>query len=1046
MFFVAMALTAATSRADDNILTGTPISSGAQTASPAEKAFDGDATTFFKGRNSNMAWVGLDLGQPHIITRIGVTPRDGITSTQRMLLAVMEGANEPDFSDAIPLYLISEEMTRGTTAYFDIEVTRGVRYVRFVGTAGSYCELAEMEIYGHEGEGDDSHLYQVTNLPTVSIHVKNNAVPTNKGEDFESSVTIVYENGTLIQQYPILTRVRGNFSASHENRPYRIKFNDGKSHHMLRGSERDESPAKAKKWLLVNNYGDKTLIRNNIAFEISRRARMPYTPYCRNVDVLLNGEYRGCYQLTDWLGIDDDRIDLTEMTAEDTEGEALTGGYIIEMNGYANSDPIHFTSNHGNPITVHSPSEDDIQQVQFDYIKNHFNEMERRVFADDYDDDEAGYRPLLDLDTFLRYFLACEYAGNTDMIWQVFMYKQRGDDHIYTGPVWDNDLALDNDGGVYPGNERAEWTYPIRCAGNWGTFVSRILSDGRAMAQLQEIWTELRDAKAFEPHDMTYYVDSLRAEVRASQRLNFIRWPYLTQKIHCNPRAWGDWETEVDVVRDYVGGRVQWMDKKLRYNVLEDKYGVYQLSSPTDLVTFSKLVNSGKLLGKLRAVITTNMDMEGYADRFQPIGTEAHPFKGTIDGRHHVISNLHLTGDGNVAFLGFTNGDVTISNLHIDSTCSFDGTRYVGSFVGCMADGTLTLSACSNEGTVTAKAAHAGGLVGGSMAGEVIIEHSLNCGSVQAGSQGAAMIGYAEKATISHSFNTGSIDGSRSDKEFASARSLSLTNCYDTYSAQVTTIAQDKVTSGALCCMLNANENSNVWRQNIDNGQKHDAHPVPISTHGTVFDAGDHYTNRNPNVPSYRYYKLEITDIQGNDMLQFAEFDLLDETLEPYENMKIYKGTTSTVSHEDWPNVADNNVGTKYCSAFDGSASFLFDVGQSVNIGGYRIYTANDTQNYSDRNPVSWNLYAADSRLTNMNDSRWMLIDSRTDDHTLEATNYTPYDFIIYEIAGGIEPVALPFQATDAHAIYDMQGRKVDAEAPLSPGFYIRNGKKFLVR
>ena len=73
-------------------------------------------------------------------------------------------------------------------------------------------------------------------------------------------------------------------------------------------------------------------------------------------------------------------------------------------------------------------------------------------------------RFLFDLNTFLRYFLACEYSGNTDMLWQVFMYKQRADSLIYTGPVWDNDLALDNDRSVYPGNQREEWTRA--CAGS----------------------------------------------------------------------------------------------------------------------------------------------------------------------------------------------------------------------------------------------------------------------------------------------------------------------------------------------------------------------------------------------------------------------------------------------------------------------------------------------------------------------------------------------------------------------------------------------------
>ena len=95
-----------------------------------------------------------------------------------------------------------------------------------------------------------------------------------------------------------------------------------------------ESPAKAKKWTLINNYGDKTLIRNNVAYEVSRRVGMPFTPWCRCVDVILNGEYRGNYQLTDQLTVDAHRVNIEEMMPEDCEGEALTGGYLVEL------DPI----------------------------------------------------------------------------------------------------------------------------------------------------------------------------------------------------------------------------------------------------------------------------------------------------------------------------------------------------------------------------------------------------------------------------------------------------------------------------------------------------------------------------------------------------------------------------------------------------------------------------------------------------------------------------------------------------------------------------------
>ena len=210
----------------ESLLQGDVISK--ENSTSASLAFDKNLSTYYSASSADFQWVGLDLGKPCVITRIAFTPREnGSTGADRMLLSLFEGANRPDFLDAVPLYLIGETPAQGVTTSVDIEVSRGFRYVRYVGSAGSYCNVAELAFYGHEGAGDDSHFYQVTGLPTVSIHVVDDAVPEQKGKDFESYITITYENGTLIQEYPILTRVRGNFSATHENKPYRIKFNDG---------------------------------------------------------------------------------------------------------------------------------------------------------------------------------------------------------------------------------------------------------------------------------------------------------------------------------------------------------------------------------------------------------------------------------------------------------------------------------------------------------------------------------------------------------------------------------------------------------------------------------------------------------------------------------------------------------------------------------------------------------------------------------------------------------------------------------------------------
>ena len=361
-------------------LTGKILSSG--TATMAENAFDADVATYYRTTAADMQWVGLDLGARHVVTRISYTPAPLSVGPDRMLLSLFEGANDSTFMDAVPLYLISEAPTAGKSTTVDINVSRGFRYVRYVGGAGSYCNVAELQFFGHEGEGDDSRFYQVTNLPTLSIHVADGAVPTVRGEDFESRYTLIHEGGTMIQEYPILTRVRGNFSATPPNKPYRVKFNDGKSHHIMKGSTTNESPVKAKKWVLLNSYRDKTLMRNPVAWQVSKRVGPKFTPWNQPVDLILNGDYRGTYTIADQVTVHSGRIDITEMYEEDIEGEALTGGYFVEVDNNAGREPYNFTTRHGNPISVHDPDDDIMQPEQFAYIKTAFNEMEDIVFGD----------------------------------------------------------------------------------------------------------------------------------------------------------------------------------------------------------------------------------------------------------------------------------------------------------------------------------------------------------------------------------------------------------------------------------------------------------------------------------------------------------------------------------------------------------------------------------------------------------------------------------------------------------------------------------------
>jgi hypothetical protein len=294
---------------------------------------------------------------------------------------------------------------------------------------------------------------------------------------------------------------------------------------------------------------------------------MTYTPYGRAVDVVLNGEYKGCYQLCDQIEVNKNRVNIDEMETTDISGEQLTGGYLWEIDAYANEEVSWFNSTYNIPVTIKSPDEDDITREQSKYIENYFNEMEKDVFGNNFKDPENGWRRLLDAESFLKHFLIGELSGNTDTYWSVYQYKKRGDKMIYTGPVWDFDIAFDNDYRTYPINNKTDYVCLSggSMAGNMGSFVRRVVrEDTNTNAELRKHWSTGR-CNGITQEELCKWIDEQAEIMDKSQRLNFMRWNILSRQEHMNPVARGSYQAEVAYLKQYITKRVEWIDKKLGY-------------------------------------------------------------------------------------------------------------------------------------------------------------------------------------------------------------------------------------------------------------------------------------------------------------------------------------------------------------------------------------------------------------------------------------------------------------------------------------------------
>lgn len=881
------------------------------TVNTPKNAFDGDLTTYVATYERSHTWVGLDLGTPHVITRVGWAGREGTLGQGRVRLGLFEASNRPDFMDAVPLYLIPEAGRDGQIQYAEVRVSRGFRYVRYCGPEDSRCNVAEVLFFGYPGEGDDSRFYQISNLPTLSYHTYSGREPYDKEHELESEMCIIYDQGTRIQEYPVLARERGNGSRDGRflKRPYRIKFNDGKSHHMLKDSPL-QSPAKAKKWTLIPNWRDKSLMRNNIAFEMSRRLGLAYTPWIQNVDVIVNGEYKGNYQLCDQVSVDPMRVNITEMEPTDNEGAALGGGYLLEITN-PGGEPYQFYSKRGIPVDVKSPDSDAITDAQFAYIQNAFLDMEARLWGQSWTDEYKGYRSRLDLESFLRVLLVGEFTGNTDALWSLYVYKERGDDRFYFGPVWDFDLCMDNDQRVYPACGKTGWLF------NYGSAVSglreffgRVLADPYASRRLADIWAEMRQSKAFTVRSMTAYVDSLGQVLDESQKLNFTRWDNLDQLLTLQQFAPGSYEGELDIIRNYLQNRIEWIDDKLGYvdfEGVDPTDSLFVIRSAADLIAFQHAVNEQGMTS-LTGRIEADLDLTAMQGKMQPIGTDEKPYLGRFDGGNHIIRGLSIEReDDNVGLFGTLGPGAEVQGVTLDASCTIQGRSRVGLVGHVIGHGSVTLSGLGNQGSVIALNGRAGGIVGDCSGAEtqLFLSYCYAAGSVSGQSDCAALCGTLNnRARILRSYSAADVSGVTGNFSFAQHTGSTLTRCFSTHQtvqSGITKLTASGVSEGSLCYRLNdgsAADTPYLFYQTLGT----DPYPV-LQQHLEVIKEGSIYKNRTDfelSTPQdvIDFARMVNTGMPSVNAILMSDIDFRDVDIQPIGTAEYpFVGTFDGAGH-----------------------------------------------------------------------------------------------------------------------------------------------------
>lgn len=381
---------------------------------------------------------------------------------------------------------------------------------------------------------------QKTDLPTIYIETVNNK-PIESKEDYVDA-TLYYVDETGVKTYDKLgVRGRGNSTWNLEKKPYRIKFADKQA---FMGPDR----AKAKSWVLLANFGDKTLLRNAVAACIGDFAGQPFTAGTQFVDFVLNGKYLGNYQLSDQMEVKKKRVDIDEQDEIPAEDANITGGYFLEVDGFAYSEPVYYRTNRGVMVTVKSPDEEVIVPRQLEYIKNHMQLFEDALFSSDFADSEKGYRPYVDSLTLASWYISTELTANVDGFWSTYMYKKKDDQKFYWGPLWDYDIAFNNCNRAGDVSEclMRDRGFEENLTKQW---VLQMWKDPWFVRLINRTWQDCVK-RGIEEHVMNY-IDSMALVIDRSQAMNFQKWP-IDRRDYNEIVLFSTYQEGVDYLKSFV--------------------------------------------------------------------------------------------------------------------------------------------------------------------------------------------------------------------------------------------------------------------------------------------------------------------------------------------------------------------------------------------------------------------------------------------------------------------------------------------------------------
>lgn len=380
--------------------------------------------------------------------------------------------------------------------------------------------------------------YDMTKRILPKVYIDCSDEPS-KEQYCDASVKIIDESGQYEnnEQNSAKIKIRGNSTANAHKKPYNIKFSD-KQNILGMG--------KSKKWCLLANAFDPTMLRNALALELARKTRLQYTPASTFVELYCNGEYKGVYYMTNPVNTGKDKVDI----------DVKKNDYLIELETRLDDNENIIMT----PVLNLRFEVEEGNMADLTYLNDFLEKFEKSI--------SGGYKEVtkyIDWDSFVDYYVIGELLKDVDFSTSSTYFYIK-DNKMYAGPVWDYDLSMGNASEIYPyyvnSDTTKDSTTEFYCNKFWYFYINQIPEFQRDVkarfAALQPVFENMTTDNELGPNR----IDAYCSVYKDAFARNYTVWNVADANSGGEKTPLPSYEENVEFLRQWIQKRNEWLKEQ----------------------------------------------------------------------------------------------------------------------------------------------------------------------------------------------------------------------------------------------------------------------------------------------------------------------------------------------------------------------------------------------------------------------------------------------------------------------------------------------------